>query len=252
MTRPRAWVCFAAASGALGGTAIAQESGDKARLDDFALPSSEQPLRVEQVTRGTAAVVPSLPAGQRDRTLARPSRSDPAGTMPRQLSAPNQSGEVAQLATVSQSRTALAAVASNPKDRLPGGVQRIGGEDRCDPAQEKSAYAECLRILELRADEFHAPEAPTLSPEQRLLGEMRQTDEHLTGANGTLRMRAVTGGRADADLQSNQELAAIVLASQQPSTQPTAEQTEADKTAALAEVLQALGVPVVTSPSPNP
>lgn len=235
----------ASAASVLAGTPLyAQQAGDKARLDDFALPASQDSLKIEQVAPRTVAPAPDQ---ARDRTLARPARTEAAGQMPAQVSSSGQSGDVAQLATRGQSRTALSGAAANPADRIPGSVQRIGGQDRCDPAQGKAAYAECLRILELRANEFHAPEAPTLSPEQRLLGEMRMPADRLA-ESGNMRLRYGTTGQPDADLESNQELASIVL-SAQPERQAPAETPESDQNGKLADVLQALGLNVTLPPS---
>lgn len=242
--RTRLLTVAAAASMLAGLPLHAQEAGDKARLDDFAVPTSQEPLKVEQVAPSTVA---PAPVQAHDRTLAQPARTEAAGRMPAQVSSSQQGGDVAQLATRGQSRTALSGAAANPADRIPGAVQRIGGQDRCDPAQEKAAYAECLRILELRASEFHAPEAPTLSPEQRLLGQMRPPAERLADT-GNLRLRYATTGQPDADLQSNQELAAVVLSSQPASPTP-AETPETDEASKLADVLQALGLQVTVPPT---
>jgi hypothetical protein len=236
----RPLICFCVMVGsAFCAPAIAQDS-NKARLDDFAIPSTAQSPKADQVTSGRDA---PQPAQVLDRTLGRPSRSEPAGEMPVQLSNGNQGGEVTQVATRNQSRSALSGAVANPGDRVPGAVQRIGGHDRCDPQQEKRLYAECLRILELRADEFQAPGPAVLSPEQRLLGEMRQPNEQLTGSSSGVRMRYATNGQPDADLQSNQELASVFLATP-PASQLPAE-TEAEKAINLGEVLQALGIQVV-------
>lgn len=243
-TRARLLLAAAAASVLAGTPLHAQEAGDKARLDDFAVPTSQEPLKVEQVSPRTVA---PAPAQARDHTLAQPARTEAAGRMPAQVSSIEQGGDVVQLATRGQSRTALSGAAANPDDRIPGAVQRIGGQDRCDPAQEKAAYAECLRILELRANEFHAPEAPTLSPEQRLLGQMRLPAERLADT-GNLRLRYATTGQPDADLQSNQELAAVVLSSQ-PANPTPAETPETDENGKLADVLEALGLQVTVPPT---
>jgi hypothetical protein len=237
---------MAGAASVLTGTPLcAQETGDKARLDDFAVATSQERLKVEQVTPDTLA---PAAAQARDRTLAQPARTEAAGRMPAQVSSPQQGGEVAQLATRGQSRSALGGATANPADRIPGGVQRIGGHDRCDPAQEKSAYAECLRILELRANEFQAPEAPTLSPEQRLLGQMRVPGERLADM-GNLRLRYATTGQPDADLESNQELAAVVLSTQSAGQAPAETPAAEDDNGKLADVLQALGLQVTLPPS---
>lgn len=243
MKRRAALLFLALASGA---SLQAQERQDRVRLDDFALPAPEQPAPVEQVSSDEAA---PLPEQARDRTLARPARTEPASATTAQLSAPDENSEVAQLATRSQSRAALAGAAANPRDRVPGAVQRIGGQDRCDPQAEKAAYAECLRILELRAAEFSAPGPAVLSPEQRLLGELRQPEERLTGTSAAMRLRYATASQPDADLQSNQELASVYL--QTPETPVQQEPAEPDKNASLAELLQNLGIQTTTPAGDN-
>lgn len=225
------------------GTGLAaQEREDKVRLDDFALPATEQPVPLEQVTSDVPVPAPEQ---ARDRTLARPARSEPASAATVQVSSPVAGGEVAQLATRSQSRAALSGAAANPADRVPGAVQRIGGQDKCDPQADKAAYAECLRILELRANEFTAPGPAVLSPEQRLLGELRQPDESLTRSSSAMRIRYAATGEPDADLESNQELAAVYLGNGDAPPQPLP--AEPDPTARLVELLQNLGIQTATT-----
>lgn len=220
-----------------GAAAHAQDRSDRVRLDDFALPANQASLPLEQVTNGTP---PPPPEQQRDRTLARPARSEPAGTAAAQLTGADDAGPVAQLADRAQSRTGLAGAPANPRDRVPGAVQRIGGQDRCDPQLEQAALAECLRILELRAAEFSAPGPAVLSPEQRLLGELRDTDDRLARSSAAMRLRYAITAEPDADLESNQELAAVYLGTPDAPTQPVPAET--DQTASLVELLQNLGI----------
>ncbi len=220
-----------------GAAAHAQDDSDKVRLDDFSLPATEQAQPLEQVSRGTTA---PLPEQARDRTLARPARSEAAGTTATQLTDTDDAGPVTQLASPTQSRTGLAGAAANPGDRVPGAVQRIGGQDKCDPQLERAALAECLRILELRAAEFSAPGPAVLSPEQRLLGELRDSDDRLARSSSAMRLRLATTGEPDADLESNQELAAVYLGAPEAPAQPLPAET--DQTASLIELLQNLGI----------
>ena len=57
---------------------------DPARLDDFALPATAQPLPVEQLTTGDTL---RTPPQQADRTLAAPTPSEPGGAMPAHMPA---------------------------------------------------------------------------------------------------------------------------------------------------------------------
>jgi len=218
------------------GPLLAQEQADPARLDDFAVPAAAQSLPVEQLTTGDTL---RAPPQQADRTLASPSRSEPGSAMPAQLSAPGAGGTITQLAGTGQSRTALTGSVADPKDRPPGAVARIGGHDRCDPQSVQAVYAECLRILELRSDEFSAPKAPTLSAEQRLLAEQRQGDETMTPSSA-MRLRLATVAQPDAELPSNQELASVYL--KEPEN-PVAEQAPEPEPSAYAALLEGLGLP---------
>jgi hypothetical protein len=214
----------------------AQDRSDQARLDDFAVPQAPAALPVDQVSpRDTAR----LPEQRVDRTLAHPPASDATAAMPAQLSTPGSGGAVAQLPSVRDSRLPTGTAVSNPADSAPGSIVRIGGNDRCDPQLTQKFYAECLRILELRSGEFSAPEAPTLSAEQRLLVEQRQRDEAVAEVSPTLRLRYATASQPDADLQSNQELASIYLPDPTPPV-PTVP-AEDSKAADLGELLRNLG-----------
>ena len=109
-------------------------------------------------------------------------------------------------------------------------------------------YAECLRILELRANEFEAPQAPRLTAEQTLLAERRERDEELSRTSPALRLRLATMSEPDADLASNQELASIYLDPARQTPPPTAEEPPAEDAATLAEILQGLGAPPGSAP----
>lgn len=235
---------FAVACGLLGAVfsapAHAQERGDAARLDDFALPEAQQALRVEQLSDGESS---DQPQQHVDRTLGRPVQSDPGGAMPAQLSSTGESGAVTQLPSTRQSRLSLGTAVSNTQDSAPGSVVRIGGQDRCDPQLSQKFYAACLRVLELRSDEFNAPQAPVLSAEQRLLAEQRQREEGSAETSTALRLRYATAMQPDADLQSNQELAAIYFG--EPAPVPRDAPAETTDEPNLGEILQGLGITTI-------
>lgn len=227
-------------------SAQAQDDSDRARLDDFAIPSSGATLAVEQVSAADTALL--LPQSA-DRTLGQPLRTEAAGAMPAQIPPTAGRGDTAQLNSAQGPRSAVTASVSSTADSAPGAIVRIRGADRCDPQLAQKFYAECLKILELRANEFGAPQTPQLSAEQRLLAETRQTEDRLTGTTGTLRLRFANGMDPDADLRSNQELAAIYL-NASPAQAPAAPAPQAsDAEASLIELLKGLGI---EAPPPSP
>jgi hypothetical protein len=181
---------------------------DRARLDDFALPGDEQATGIEQLP----SAGPLPPAQRRDRSLTVPA---PPGAAPSPLDqlTSTRTGAVTsnQLASGIASQTLAPAAVSSTADSKLQGVQRIGGRDRCDPRLDEATRADCLRILELRAAEFQATEAPQLSPEQKLLAEEQRKDER-HAPSSALRLRLASSDDPDADLSSNQEIAATYLA----------------------------------------
>lgn len=181
---------------------------DRVRLDDFALPAGDGALAVEQLP--SAAPLP--PSQRRDRSVT---VAAPPGAAPRpveQLTSAKSVGVApSQLASGAASRTLAPAAVSSSADSKLQGVQRIGGRDRCDPELDEKKRADCLRILELRAAEFQATEAPQLSAEQKLLAEEQRKDERYAPSNA-LRLRLASSDDPDAELSSNQEIASVYLA----------------------------------------
>jgi hypothetical protein len=237
------WVATASAS--LAGAGLhAQVPGDPVRMDEFALTAADPSSEVEQVTKGPVAPPPEQP---RDRVIARPARAEPAGTAAAQLSNPGAGNDVSQLTSRAQSRAASPGPVGNPKDKLPAGVQRIGGQDRCDPQADRKSYTECARILERRADEFNAPTPPVLSPEQRLLGVVQSPDEALVGPSGSSRLRYAARSQPDAELRADQELASIYLMVPADAAAP-GPASETETPTGLAEVLQVLKIDIAPPP----
>lgn len=221
---------------------MAQTQGDPVRLDDFAVgATADDPSHVEQLAPGDDRVQGS-PA-PRERTIAAPQPSAPRTTALGQISTGGQAPEQSQLSKVGASPDETRAAVSSPADSRPQAVAHLGGHDRCDPQLAGEELARCQKILELRAQEFNAPAPPELSPEQRLLAEQRADDDHNRRSAAT-RLRLASRDEPDADLASNQELAALYLARQQaPSAvakPPEEEQPVADAT--LAQILQGLQV----------
>ena len=233
-----------ALAAALATPTLAQDATERARIDDFALPADAGAVEVDQIGGTARAVEPAPQRSDRSLTVAAP---PPQGDAPlAQVGTAEGASPTSQLTDRSASRQAASAVSSTGDSR-PQGVVRIGGVDRCDPQLDAARRAECLRILELRAEEFNAPRAPQLSAEQRILAEERARDEMFAKQSAETRLRFATMPDPDADLSSNQELASIFLDKPAPATaapaeaEPTADPAATDLGTAL---LNALGIPV--------
>lgn len=229
----------------LAAAAASASAQDRARLDDFALPDGDGGLAVEQLP----AAAPLPPAQRRDRSVTVPAPPGAAARPLEQLTSADSAGVAPnQLASGAASRSLAPAAVSTSADSKLQGVQRIGGRDRCDPGLDEQGRADCLRILELRAAEFQATEAPQLSAEQKLLAEQQRGDESSARSN-KLRLRLASSGDPDADLFSNQEIAAVYLGGEDAPASPPPELPKepgiptGDLIEALQVVQQGLGQP---------
>lgn len=98
---------------------------------------------------------------------------------------------------------------SRPADGRTAAVERVGGKDRCDPAETKApSNNSCSKVIETRAAEFARPDPAILSPEQRILME-QQLRERSASISGASRRLATTGDGANT--MAGQEVASIVL-----------------------------------------
>ena len=227
--------------------ALAQQDSDKARLDDFALPQDQAGPRIEQL----GAAAQSLPAAESsdsDRQLAIPGPPAVERAPVAQLSQPGGSAPAQQVSDRGESRELAAGSVSSTGDSRPQASAPIAGSDSCDRQLDTEQLERCLRILETRAAEFSAPEAPQLSAEQALLAARGDDGDRLAARSSDLRLR-LAAGDPDAEIASNQELASIYLdrtqAQQGASTQQPAEPDDAS----LAEVLQTLQIDVAGAAS---
>lgn len=230
--------------------ASAQDEADKARLDDFAVPVSDASgPRIEQLGDRTQSLPP---AGQSagDRELAIPGPASADRSPVRQLTQPGDAGRSQQLSDLEESRQLAAGSVSSAEDSRPRATGPLGGADRCDPQLETEELARCQQILERRAAEFDAPEAPRLSAEQVLLAERGGHDERLASRSSDLRLR-LAAGDPDAEITSNQELAVIYL--DHPSTQGPPASTDEPAVpdeGKLVEILQGLQIDVLGGAAP--
>lgn len=241
MTRP-ARLAAAVLLAAFSAPLLAQAQADPARLDDFAVAApAEDVSHVEQLAPADDRPRGSPQPGDRAIATAQPVAAPTTDLS--QISAKGQNSAQAQLSRAGSSPDESRAAVSSTADSRPQGVTRLGGVDRCDPQLAKEALERCKRILELRAQEFNAPAPPQLSAEQQLLAEQRSDDEQRSIPSPSTRLRLASRDDPDADLQSNQELAALYLGKQQPPPETSTPEGDAQAPAtdsALAQILNAL------------
>lgn len=222
----------------------AQVHSDKARLDDFAMPPADVRVEVGQVS----STAPSVVVEQKiERSVAAapasPSGVRSAGT--EQLGDKADRGPVRQLGPVGERVTTASAPLSKREDGRPTGAERLAGSDRCDPqAGTVQMRAECRRILELRAAEFNATEAPRLSAEQELLA--RQTAKSGTSLATDFTIDRADKALFDADERNSQELGFVALNRPPPSPDsPPSDDPAGDAglSDAIKSVLVQMGIP---------
>ena len=220
--------------------ASAQDEADKARLDDFAVPVSDASgPRIEQLGDRAEALTPlSQPASDHQLVVPGPAPADRAPVT--QLSRPGETTPAQQLSERGESRQLAAGSVSSSADSRPRASAPLGGSDRCDPQLEGERLEECLRVLELRAEEFSAPEAPKLSAEQVLLAERGPGAERVAAQSSDLRLK-LAAGDPDAEISSNQELASIYLDRARVQTPPPDDRA-VPVDPRLAEILQGLQI----------
>ena len=218
---------------------------ERTRIDDFAVEAqgSEASGTLEQIGETASPLQDEPQVRDRGIFVAQDSASAPGPVS--QISRTGGAPLPQQVAPAGEASAAIADVGSRAQSR-PAAVQRLVGADRCDPGLERARLEECLRILERRAGEFTAPEAPVLSAEERLLAEQSNDEPATIAQQGDLRLRYASQVQPDADLRSNQELAALVFDGP-PQGTPTSSpaQPEAES---LAEVLQGLSIELQGAP----
>lgn len=232
--------CLAAALGLVATTAPAQDNAAKARLDEFAAPTSTTGIVAEQVASpsASAAVAVDQPV---DRSIGS-AQSMPATRTPAtdQVAPAVPHAPVRQVSQPGDRQAQAAAPLSRREEGRPQGTERLDGADRCDPqARSAEAIALCKRIIELRAREFSATEAPRLSAEQELLARQSSATGG-TLANLEWNERAPT----NAEERAAQELGFLALA-EPGQTPPPEEEQPADSglSEALRGILVQMGVP---------
>jgi len=208
---------------------------------------------VEQIGAQGSRAVEQISTGARQ--ISSPVREAPAtSAAPPQLSSSSESRPPQQQLTseargsrgtaqlYTGGRTAQASEAlSRPSEGRTGAVAPVSGKDRCDPqAQQDARLArECAAVIERRSAEFSRPEAPQLSPEQRLLVEQRARNAPVT--RDAARRLADTG--LDSESMEAQGVASLVLRDQAPAERPDERPSDAaakglsDATAAIVNAI---------------
>lgn len=126
-----------------------------------------------------------------------------------QLTTERGSGPGSQQLTKSARTAQPSQALSTPKEGRTGAVERVAGDDRCDPAaQAKVRSANCVAVIETRAAEFSPRAAAPLSPEQRIVMD-QQLRERSSGTASAVRRLARNG--EDAQSPDAQGLASVVL-----------------------------------------
>jgi hypothetical protein len=228
----------------------AQSQGDPVRLDDLAVSSAaDQSLQVQQLSTGVdgAAQAPQ----PRDRTVSTEERAQPAAPSISQVSQRGQRTDQAQLSKTGASPDQSAAAVSSTAESRPEGVERLTGTDRCDPQLGNAERERCQHILELRSQEFHAPAPPQLSAEEKLLAEQHAQEDALNRSPDN-RLRLASRDDPDAELKSNQELAALYLGRQAPPPTQSSDQQAPAIDESLVKVLDALQLGITSGQGSTP
>lgn len=227
---------------------MAQDGESRTRLDDFAVGPGDGSLSVEQVPPGTETVQP-LPQA-RDRAIASVPRGGRPSLRPDQLSIDDESAAPAQLSEGANPTGPIPSAGSSAADSRPQGVTRLAGSDRCDPQLPERDLLRCLRILEMRAQEFNAPAPPQLSAEESLLAAQQSDEERAMARSSDIRLRLVSMQNPDADLGSNQELASIYLDRSIPAAAAPPREELPEEAASLADILMSVtqGAPLPPDP----
>ena len=129
-----------------------------------------------------------------------------------------------------------------------GLLNRRTGDSRTEGSNPSVSASRCRQILELRAQELHAPAPPQLSAEEQLLAEQQANRDEGAVRSPEARLRLASRDDPDATLTSNQELATLYLDKQSPPPTPTPDQAAPQLDASLAQILQGLQI----SPTPVP
>ena len=234
--------------GVLSGAASGQDAHERVHLDGFDVP--QQPVarqsEIDQLDMSIAAASRAIP--DQGRTVIVQNVSQKVEGSITQLSQSDEGAPPAQLSEAGQFRdTGLAAISDSSQSR-PRGDNSVEGVDRCEQQPGQPLATQCAQILERRANEFAATEAPVMSPEQVLLAEHADEAGVLAQQSSDFRL-ALARGDPRAELLSNQELASISLA-QGVNDGPRSVSAEEAPLDQMAEILEAIQIGINAGPLP--
>jgi hypothetical protein len=202
--------------------------------------AAEQPERqslpdMPQISRPRAPL-PSAPVAPRTgEAPPQLTREEQGSAGPTQLTVgPRTVASSPQLAT--GARTALPSPPlSSTRDGRTAAVDRVKGEDRCDPrAQTQENAVKCAAVIENRASAFKSHEPAELSPEQKII--LEQTALEKKDLDSAARRLASTGN--DADSIEAQGVAFVVLRpAAREEEKPADKPSEAEAAAAINAIL---------------
>ena len=214
----------------------AQAGGDPTAMDQIGPAPLNAPRRPtdSQPVKGPAlspsATSDQISSGRRD--------VGPAATVgPR-----SQEARSYQLNTARATPDAPPNPAAQPTRRTT--VDRVQGEDHCDPTQPGSPRDVCARVIETRSSEFGAHE-PEVTAEERLLSDMGRPEALPSGIDARAAARRLASGDPG-DSEAAQALAlAGTLEQERAPDKPEDPQIPSDASAAAALILQSIlqGVP---------
>ena len=200
-----------------------------------AQPEAEPLTEVPQIS-SPRMPVPSAPVANRtgDAPPQLTKRQAGASNTPQLTSEPRTASTPPQLTSGGRNAQPPAPLSSAADGRT-GAIERVEGDDRCDPQAPAKSKSDCSRVMENRAAEFRRRTAPSLSPEQRILigDEAREA----SGVEGAARRLAING--EDAESMDAQSVAAIVLR-KPPEPAKDKEEPAKDQTEAAAALVNAL------------
>ena len=153
---------------------------------------SQKLAPIQQISNGSRRIETPLRAGTPEERTTAPQLSSGWDSNPRSGQLTNeQRGVRGAVQIYTGERTALPSDAlSRPSEGRTGVAPAVGGNDRCDPLEgaDEQLAAVCSAVIERRAAEFSSPEAPQLSPEQRLLAEQRVRESGYTTRDASRRL----------------------------------------------------------------
>lgn len=203
---------------------------------------------VSQISTGpTLVAAPAEPKVPASLPPAQLSNDDDSGPAQVQLSSDDDSRpaqvQLTPVATSPQQPSQVAVRSKDPQAAEPistpaegrtAAIERVRGNDRCDPAEGKDKVsAECRKVIENRAAEYRRAPVTELSPEQKLL-----IDQQLR-ANADAAQQLARSGDPDNNVDA-MGIASIVLTQNKEPKAPDKKQPDPQADAAVQAIIGVL------------